>query len=127
MAYLAAINWGVAGIFTAMILVIAMFGLSLSGHFPLKNQKPELQDRLGRLVLIGSILVVALAAAKAMGMAIGTLPGPIAILCAGAALLAAPIVLKLFSDAFVDGRRGLIGLAVIASMLSILANKLFNV
>lgn len=123
MAYLAAVNWLALLLFAAMVLTIAVFGLSLSGHFPAEHRKPELRDRLGRLIIVVCILAVALAAAKAIGLSMALLPPPVAIIGAGLALLAAPMVLKHFPDKFVDGRIGLVALAVFASLLGYLSGK----
>lgn len=126
MAYFAAVNWLALLLFAAMILTVAVFGLSLSGHFPAQHRKPELQDRLGRLIVVACILAVALAAAKAIGLSMALLPAPVAIIGAGLALLAAPLVLQRFPDNFVDGRTGLITLAAFASVLGYLSG-LFTV
>ncbi|MFM9939263.1 MAG: hypothetical protein ACKVP7_07195 [Hyphomicrobiaceae bacterium] len=117
MAYLAAVNWLALLLFAALVMTIAMFGLSLSGHFP-APQKRELKDLPGRALLIFSIVVVAFSTAKALGLAMGRLPPPVAVIGAGAALLAAPLALKKLPDSFVDGRLGIVTLAAIAAFLS---------
>lgn len=123
MPYLSAVNWPGLVLFSGLVLVIALFGLSLSGHFPAEHRKPDLQGRLGRLVLVVAILAVALAAAKAIGLATGGLPAPVAIIGAGAALLAAPLVLQRLPDSFVDSRAGLVSLAALATALAWLTGR----
>lgn len=117
MAYLGAIDWLSLTLFSAFVLVAAMFGLSLSGHFPAEQQKPEMRAWHGRLLQVVCILAVALGTANAIGLAGRTLPVPVAIIGGGAALLAAPLALQKFPDRFVDGRSGLATLAAVAAGL----------
>lgn len=124
MAYLAAINWPALALFAALMLTIAMFGLSYSGHFPAEHQAEKFKTLPGRLVMVGTVLVIAICAAKMLGLAIAHVPPPAAIIAGGAALLVAPLVLQNFPDSFVDGRRGLIALAAAAALLTVLAGKL---
>ena len=124
MAQLQAINFGALALFSTLVLVIAVFGLSLSGHFPAEHRKPGMQGPLGRLILVGCIITVALSASIAIGLALGRLPPPAAIIGGGLALLAAPLVLQRLPDAFVDGRRGLLTLAALAAALAWLANQI---
>ena len=123
MQYLAQINWPVTVLFSVLVLAIALFGLALSGHFPVEHQKPELKAWHGRLLLTGSIITVALGAANGFGLALEVLPAPIAIIAAGGALLAAPLVLQRFPDSFVDGRRGLVALAAVVALLAWLCGR----
>ncbi len=122
MAYLAAVNWLALLLFAALIVTIAMFGLSLSGHFP-APQNRQLKDWPARALIICSIIVVAFCTAKALGLAMGRLPAPIAIIGAGAALLVAPLILKSLPDSFVDGRRGLVTLAGVAAFLAFFTSR----
>jgi hypothetical protein len=111
-------------LFASLVLVIALFCLCLSGHFPIEHQKPELRAWHGRTLLVGSIILIVIASAKAFGFALERLPAPFAIIAGGAALLAAPLVLQRFPDSFVDGRRGIATLAALATALTIFVERL---
>lgn len=115
------ISWPSFVIFSAFVLVIAVFGLAFSGHFPAAKQKPEMRGWPGRLLLWTSAVSAALAGAKMFGLAASVLTFPVAIIAGGAALLTAPLVLQRLPDAFVDGRCGLMTLAAIAGLLMYLA------
>ncbi len=123
MAYLTSVNWLAVFLFSALVLVIVMFMLSVAGHFPKEQRRAEFKDRLGRLVIAVCSIAVAVATAKTFGLAATAIPPPIAIIGAGAALLGAPLVLRYLSDSFVDGRVGLVSLAALASILSYFAGQ----
>lgn len=112
-------HWAGLLLFAGLVLAIAVFGLSVSGQFPAEHRKPELKGPLGRLIIAGSILVVAMAAVRAVWLAAVGLPVPAAIIGAGAAALAAPLVLQLLSDGVVDGRVGLIAMAGLVCVLAV--------
>jgi hypothetical protein len=123
LAYFAAINWQAFAVFSALIAIIAVFALSLSGHFPAEPKKRELKDWPGRALLVSCIIVVAFCTAKALGLAMGHLPAPIAIIGAGGSLLAAPLLLQKLPDSFIDSRGGLAALAGVAAVLAFLAGR----
>lgn len=112
-------HWAGLLLFAGHVLAIAVFGLSVSGQFPAEHRKPELKGPLGRVIIAGSMLVVAMAAVRAVWLAAVGLPVPAAIIGAGAAALAAPLVLQLLSDGVVDGRVGLIAMAGLVGVLAV--------
>ncbi len=124
MTYLNSFSWVGLLLFATQLLVIAMYGLCFSGHFPAEHQRPELKEWPGRVVLAASILVIAVCAAQALGFALHRLPVAAAIIGAGLALLCAPLVLQSLPDSFVDGRRGLAALAAVAAGLAYVARTL---
>ncbi len=126
MAYFAALNWTALVLFSVLVLTIALFGLSLSGHFPTQAQKLGQKDVLTRAVVVSCIIVVALATARTFGIALHHLPAPMAIIGGGAALLAAPLVLQRFPDTFVDGLRGIVVLATISLALVLIAGRVLG-
>lgn len=126
MAYFAALNWAALVLFSALVLTIALFGLSLSGHFPTQAQKLGSKDVITRAVVVSCIIIVALSTAKTFGIALKHLPAPMAIIGGGAALLAAPLVLQRFSDTFVDGLRGIVALAAISLALILIAGRVLG-
>lgn len=124
MPELASMSWPAAALLAATVLILAMFGLTLIGHFPVAQRRAEFKTTAGRLLLALSIVVVALVTAKTLGFAIERVPGPVAIISTGAALLAAPVLLQKLPDSFVDGRRGLIVLASMAAALAWVGQRL---
>jgi len=125
-AYFAALNWAALVLFSTLVLTIALFGLSLSGHFPTQAQKLGRKDVATRAVVVSCIVVVGIAAAKTVGIALHHLPAPMAIIGGGAALLAAPLVLQRFPDTFVDGLRGIVVLATISLALVLIAGRVLG-
>lgn len=113
-------DWTALALFAAMILTLAVYGLAVSAHFPREQRREALRNGGGAAVLWGTMAVAGLAAAVALRYALVSLPGYAAVLAAGAALLAAPLVLKPFPDRVVDGRAGLLVLAALAAGLALL-------
>jgi hypothetical protein len=122
-AFLASIDWLALVLFTGLVLAVAVLGLTLAGHFPAERRVADLDSAMGRAVLVGSTAVAALAAAKAIGVAWAGLPPAASVIGAGAALLAAPIVLQQFPDSIVDGRRGLVMFAGAGALLVLAAAR----
>ena len=107
-------------LFMATVLVAALQGLAASGHFPPQQRSRALQSGAGVLVLYGTIAIAAAAVAAAAATAWRAIPWPAAIIGGGATLLAAPMVLRLFPDRFVDGHSALLGFAGAAAVLALL-------
>ncbi len=121
MAYLAAVNWPALILFSALVLSVSMYGLSFSGHFPAEQRPAELQGPAGQAILGGTGVAVAICAFLTLRLAWLAVPVPLAIIGAGGALLAAPLVLQMFPDRFVDGRSGLMVLAGVSAVLVVAA------
>lgn len=88
-------------LFVALVLAVALLGVAVSGHFPVQAKKtsgPRAPLLIGSLVVAGVCVVVGIAAALRF------IPWHAAIIGGGFALLAAPLVLRVFPDKFVDGR-----------------------
>lgn len=113
-------HWAGLLVFVGLVLVIAVFGLSVSGQFPAEHRKPELKGTLGPVIIAGCSLVVVIAAVRAVWLAAVGLPVPAAIIGAGAAALAAPLVLQQLPDGVVDGRAGLIAMAAFIGAMAFL-------
>ena len=79
-------------LFMGLVLVLSLFGLTVSGHFPQEHRAASLRTGTGMLVLWGTI----------------------AVCCA----------LQPFPDSFVNGRRGLLIFAGIATGLALIAGRL---
>ena len=122
--YLAGISWISAAAFSLQVLVITLLFLCLSGHFPFAHQQPKLKELPGRLLMAASVLLGAISVAQVIGFANRQLPIPVAIICAGLALLVAPLVLQRLPESFVEGRRGLAALAALAATMVYLMTRL---
>ncbi len=107
-------------LFMTIVLVAALQGLAASGHFPPQQRSRALQSGAGVIVLYGTIAIAAAAVAAAASIAWYAIPWPAAIIGGGAMLLAAPMVLRLLPDRFVDGRGALLGFAGAAAVFALM-------
>lgn len=114
----------VLALFAGMMLAVTMYGLVLAAHFPAEHRRPELCGAVGGLVLWGTCAAVVLVALFAVRLALAELPGYAAVLAGGLAILAAPLALKPLPDTLLDGRAGLLLLALSALALAVLAARL---
>lgn len=71
-------------------------------------------------MLLGSMALAALSFAAGTGAALTLAPWYAVVIAGGLAVLAAPLVLQLFSDRFVDGNAALVAFAAVAVLLAIL-------
>ena len=93
--------------FAALVLAVALYALSLSGHFPSEHRGAALRGASGT-IFIGVTAVLALASlAFGVGAGWSKVPWYVLIIAGGAAVLAAPLVLMKFPDQFVNGRGAL--------------------
>ena len=121
---LGTIRWGLLAVLAAASLSIVLFALTAAGHFPQQHRSPILRTPLGMLLLWGT-MATALAAAGTLIMAtVGRLPWYATVIAAGLAVLMAPLCLQSLPDSFVDGRRGLLTLAIASAALAVLAFRL---
>jgi hypothetical protein len=91
--------------FAALILTVSLQVLSACGHFPLRR------ETRAPVTLFASIGVAIVCLAAGIAAVTRLLPWYAAIIGAGLAVLAAPIVLQWFPDRFVDGNGALIAFA----------------
>ncbi len=124
MQYLAAVNWPGFVVFSALIMALAMFGLTVATHFPIAVRAPHMQTWRAKLVIAGGMVVAAIAAALAIGFAAERLPAPVTIIGAGGALLAAPLMLRRVPDRILNGEAGLIAFAGMCGLLAFVINRL---
>jgi hypothetical protein len=117
-------DWTALALFAATILSLAVYGLAASAHFPPEHRRPQLRGAMGALVLWGTMAVAGLTAVATLHFALVSLPGYAAVIAGGAALLAAPIVLKPLPDSLVDGRPGLLAFAALAAALAFISTRL---
>jgi len=100
-------------LFVALVLVAALHGLAASGHLPLRR------DRAPAL-LLGSTMVAAVAAILGIVAALRFISWPSAIIGGGAAVLAAPLLLRALPERFVNGRGALISFAAATAVFTAL-------
>ena len=107
-------------LFTMLMLAVALHVLAASGHFPRETRLPRLATGAGLAVLWLSIVVTIASAAFGIAASWSIIPWYGAVIGGGIGILIAPLVLQLFPDRFVDGRRGLISFAGGAALLAAL-------
>ena len=108
-------------VFMALILVLTLYGLTASGHFPAAARAPALQCSAGRIILWVTLAIAGGVLASALLFAWRRLPFYAAVIGGGAMILIAPLLLQPMPDSFVDGRRGLLAFAAVGLALALLA------
>jgi hypothetical protein len=111
-------------VFMALVLVLSLYGLTASGHFPEEHRSDSLKSAGGRLVLWGTIILCGALTIVTLAFAWQYLPLPSAIFGGGAMVLFAPLLLQPLPDAFVDGRRGLLTFSLIGVGLALAAGTI---
>ena len=111
-------------LFMALVLVLSLYGLTVSGHFPEEHRNPALRAGLGPLLLWGTIALCMALTLAALVFAWQRLPLSAAVIGGGAMVLFAPLLLQPFPDSFVNGRQGLLIFAGLAAGLALVASKL---
>ena len=103
----------------ALVLAASLYGLAVSGHFPRRQKGTAFASAFGAIILGSVALTIAALAGGIMG-ALHFVPWYAAIIGGGFALLFAPLVLRGFSDRFVDGRTAPLAFAAISAGLALL-------
>jgi hypothetical protein len=111
-------------LFMALVLVLSLYGLTVSGHFPEEHRDVSLRAGLGPLLLWSTIALCALLTLAALVFAWQTLPLYAAVIGGGGMVLFAPLLLQPFPDSFVNGRQGLLTFAGLAAGLALVAGRL---
>ena len=106
-------------LFIALVLSVALTVLAASGHFPPEHRAASLRSGLGRIILFGACVISALALVVGAAVAWLVLPWPAAVIGAGAAMLAAPLLLRPLPDPFVNGRAALLAFAGASALLTV--------
>jgi hypothetical protein len=106
-------------LFMALVLTSSVQGLAASGHFPRQRHASAFASGFGAMILFGSIALVILCLAAGIAAALHLIPWYGAIIGGGSSLLAAPPVLRMFPDRFVDGRGALIAFAAASAALAV--------
>jgi hypothetical protein len=111
-------------LFMALVLVLSLYGLTASGHFPEEHRAQSLRTASGTLLLWGTIALCAALAIIALSFAWRHLPLPATIIGGGAMVLIAPLLLQPLPDSFVNGRLGLVTFTVIGVGLALAAGTI---
>jgi len=111
--------WPELALFMALVLVIFVFAIAVSGHFPAEHRAAALKSASGTALLWATIAVVAVSALLALVFAYRLIPWYAAVIGGGLMILAAPYVLQPFPDSIVNGRASLLTLAAAAAALDI--------
>jgi hypothetical protein len=105
-------------LFAALILMLSLYGLAASGHFPREHRKPDLASGIGAFIFWGSLLLAVASLMIGVIAAWRLLPWYAIVIGAGGPMLVAPLALQRFSDAFVDGRGALVAFAGASLLLA---------
>jgi hypothetical protein len=108
-------------LFMALVLVLSLYWLTVSGHFPEEHRAPSLKSAGGQAVLWGTIVLCALLTLAALTFAWTRVPLYAAIIGGGLMVLIAPLLLQPLPDGFVDGRPGLLIFAALSLSLMLVA------
>jgi len=117
-------DWPTLAVFCGLVLAVTLYALTLSIHFPSEHRRASLRGSLGGAILWGTTMVAVVAAAMAARLGLSALPGYVAVLAGGAAVLAAPALLKPLPDGLIDDRSGLLLFAALAGLLAWLSLSL---
>jgi hypothetical protein len=107
-------------LFVALMLAASLYGLAVSGHFPRRQKETAFASAFGATMLFGSVALMIAALAGGIIGALHLTPWYAAIIGGGFALLFAPLVLRGFSDRFVDGRGAPLAFAGLSAGLALL-------
>jgi hypothetical protein len=111
-------------VFMALVLVLSLYGLTVSGHFPQEHRAATLRSGSGLALLWGTIALCTALAIAGLAFAWRHVPLPAAVIGGGAMVLIAPMLLQPLPDSFVNGRRGLVAFTGVAIALGLMAGKL---
>jgi hypothetical protein len=105
-------------LFMANMLLLALYALTVSGHFPAEFRAEHLRKGAGALLLWATILAMAFATAITMLFAWQLIPWYAAVIGGGAMLLFAPLLLRPFPDQFVNGSAALVVFTAAAAAIT---------
>jgi uncharacterized integral membrane protein len=107
-------------LFIVGVTLLALYGLTVSGHFPAEARRKELQTSTATAAIAATLFTSGVATILVMTVAVNSLPWTAIIIGGGAALLAGPLLLRTFPDEFVDGLAGLLTFAAAAIFTGLL-------
>jgi hypothetical protein len=107
-------------LFIIAVTLLTLYGLTVSGHFPLEARSKELKTIIGTLVIGSTILSAGVANVILTVVAVDSLQWTAVVIGGGAAVLAGPLLLRIFPVDFVDGIAGLLTFAAAAIVAALL-------
>jgi hypothetical protein len=111
-------------VFMALVLVLSLYGLTVSGHFPAERRASSLRTAGGLVILWGTIALCTAIVLATLAFAWARLPLHAVIIGGGAMALVAPLLLQPLPDSFVDGRRALLTFTGLGIALALVAGRL---
>jgi len=108
-------------VFMALVLMLSLYGLTVSGHFPAEHRAASLKTTVGHLLLWGTLALCGLLTIGAVAFAWRHVPLYAAVIGGGAMILIAPLLLQPLPDSFVNGRRGLLTFTGLAAGFGLMA------
>ena len=112
--------WVELALFMIAVTFLALYGLTVTGHFPAEIRAAELRSGIGALIMWGTLLVVLLATVIVLGVAFSVLPWPAITIGGGAMVLFAPLLLRPVPDRFVNGLAALLAFAAGAATAALI-------
>ena len=103
----------------ALLLAFLLQALAASGHFPKEHRAPALTSITGAIVLYGSTAISALSLVIGILAAWRSIPWYAGVIGGGLVILAAPLLLRLMSDAIVNSRALLVALGATSAALAV--------
>jgi asparagine N-glycosylation enzyme membrane subunit Stt3 len=95
-------------VFMILVLVLSLYGLIVSGHFPEEYRAASLRTVTGQILLWGTIALCAGLTVCALAFAWLHVPLYAAVIGGGFMVLIAPLLLQPLPDSFVNGRWALL-------------------
>jgi hypothetical protein len=111
-------QWGELLVFMGLMLAMSMYGLAVSGQFPLTHRTEPFRSALGGIILFGSLVLTFAALVAGIYFVHASLPWYALVIGGGMMVLITPLLLPNFSDRFVDGRGSLLTFSCAAAVLS---------
>jgi hypothetical protein len=112
-------------VFMALVLVLSLYALTVSGHFPEEHRAVSLRSVGGQVLLWGTIALCAALTVAALAFAWQRVPLYAAVIGGGAMVLIAPLLLQPLPDSFVNGRSALVFFTALGIGLGLMAGTLF--
>jgi hypothetical protein len=114
------VPWLELSLYAVSVALLALYGLTVSGHFPAELRAQRLKTGAGAAILWITLAAACLATITVVWVATAVLHWTAIVIAGGAMLLAAPLLLRLFPDRFVDGLVALVAFAagaVVAALI----------
>ena len=111
-------SWPEFALFTAAVLVVSAFVITVAGQFPREHRKSGLASPAGAVILWLTILAAGAAGLAALAFAWVALPWYAVVIGGGLMVLVAPYLLHPLPDRFIDGPWSLAVLSVLAVALA---------